>query len=208
MTLSEKATNARIKKRGLHHPLTRDSIVLRVNAIQKAQCVDEVSINMEYNASLRDSWGPHTSQDHLKQSPQTQTHPQWHTHTGHLRRAKTCVPILNRPVSQNISNTIQSADTHRANKRASRSTTCPTEWPRPPECMLMSPNPECHVKTSTGLPRISPVRPIREQEEFRLLTATQLEDNIRAQRNLVQSCEHKLSKKDKKQQKMSCNVHY
>ncbi|TKS89550.1 F-box/WD repeat-containing protein 10 F-box and WD-40 domain-containing protein 10 [Collichthys lucidus] len=211
VTLSEKATNERIKKRGLHHPLTRDCIVLRVNAIQKAQCADEVSVNMEYNARLRDSWGPHTSQEsNLKQCPQTQTHP----HAGHLRRAKTCVPILKRPVSRNISNTIQgraqphSADTHRANKRASGSTTCPTERPRAPECMPARslPNPECHVKPSTSLPRISPVRPIRKQEGFRLLTATQLEDYIRAQRNLVQSCEHKLSEKDKKQQKMS-HVH-
>ncbi len=177
--LSEKATSERIKKRGLHHPLTRDSILLRVNAVQRAQCVDEVSINMECNARLRDSWGPHTSQDPLrsdlqalKQSLQAQMHPLWH-------RAKTCVPILKRAATQNMTNTIQgrvvstapdttgrprpclfskkaqphSADTHGAVKRVSGFTTSATEGP----------NPECSMKTGSSLPRISPVGPLREQ---------------------------------------------
>ncbi|XP_044035328.1 F-box/WD repeat-containing protein 10 [Siniperca chuatsi] len=228
--LSEKATNERMKRRGLHHPLTRDSILLRVNAIQKAQCTDEVSINMERNAKLRDSWGPHTSQDPLhsdlqalKQSQQTQICPLWHTHDVHPRRAKTCVPILKRAVSQNMTNTIQerdvpnvpdtttrhhpclfskkaqprSADTHRAIKRVSGLTTWATEGPRAPACMLMRslPNPECSMKTSTSLPRISPVGPFREQGGFRP------EDCVRTKRELMQSCEQKLSKRDKKQEK-------
>uniref|UniRef100_A0A671YGM8 F-box and WD repeat domain containing 10 n=1 Tax=Sparus aurata TaxID=8175 RepID=A0A671YGM8_SPAAU len=91
VVLSEKAARERVKKRGLHHPLTRDSIVLRVNAIQRAQRTDEVSINMERNARLRDSWGPRKSQE-----PQTQISPLWHTHDGQHRRAQTCAPILKR----------------------------------------------------------------------------------------------------------------
>ncbi|KAM9837899.1 F-box/WD repeat-containing protein 10 [Aulostomus maculatus] len=64
VALSEKATCDRMEKRGPHHPLTRDAILLKVDAIQRAQRVDEVSINMERNAMLRDSWGPvHSSQD-------------------------------------------------------------------------------------------------------------------------------------------------
>ncbi|XP_033468096.2 F-box and WD repeat domain containing protein 10B [Epinephelus lanceolatus] len=212
--LSEKATRERIKKRGLHHPRTRDSILLRVNAIQKAQCMDEVSINMEVNARLRDSWGPHTSQDplqcHLK-------------HDVHPRRAETCVPILKRAVSQNTSNTVQrrdvstapvttlrrhacsfsktapphSTDTRRAIKRMSGFTTGATEGPRAPACVRSLPNPERSMKRSTSLPRIGPVGPIREQGGLRLLTVTQLEDN-RAKMDLMQNCEQKLSKRNNK----------
>uniref|UniRef100_A0A4W6E0F6 F-box and WD repeat domain containing 10 n=1 Tax=Lates calcarifer TaxID=8187 RepID=A0A4W6E0F6_LATCA len=96
----EKATSERMKKRGLHHPLTRDSILLRVNAIQKAQCMDEVGINMECNARLRDSWGPHTQA--LETNLQAQVHPLRHTHH---RRAKTCVPVLKTAASQHMTNT-------------------------------------------------------------------------------------------------------
>ncbi|XP_041819350.1 F-box/WD repeat-containing protein 10 [Chelmon rostratus] len=206
----EKATSERMKRRGLHHPLTRDSLLLRVNAIQRAQCRDEVSINMECNARLRDSWGPHTSQDPLypdlqvlKQSLQSQMDP------PQPSRAQTCIPILKRAVSQNMTNTIrgraqpQSADTHRAVKRGSQFTTSATEGPRAPECLLRgsTPNPECSMKTGTSFPRVSPVGPFRQQGGFRLLTVTQLEDCVRAKRDLTQGCVQKLSKRDKKQEK-------
>ncbi|XP_028422735.1 F-box/WD repeat-containing protein 10 [Perca flavescens] len=223
--LSEKATSERIKRRGLHHPLTRDSILLRVNAIQKAQCTDEVSINMEWNARLRDSWGPHTSQDplhcDLKQSLQSQT---WHTHDVHPRRAKTCLPILKRAVSHKMANTIKgsnvstapdcsfskkeqphSADTHRAIKRESGFTTSATDGPQAPECMVMIslPNPEHSMKTSSRWPRISPVSvkgPFREQGGFRLLTVNQLED-CWAKKDLMHNCEQNLSNRNKKPEK-------
>uniref|UniRef100_A0A8C6SA46 F-box and WD repeat domain containing 10 n=1 Tax=Neogobius melanostomus TaxID=47308 RepID=A0A8C6SA46_9GOBI len=57
VTLSEKATTERIKKRGPHHPPTRDSTLLKINAIQRATCMDEVALNMQRNARLRDDWG-------------------------------------------------------------------------------------------------------------------------------------------------------
>ncbi|XP_070783545.1 F-box and WD repeat domain containing protein 10B [Enoplosus armatus] len=201
--LSEKATSERMKRRGPHHPLTRDSILLRVNAIQKAQCTDEVSINMGCNARLRDSWGPRTSRDPLHSDLQTRIHPRWHTHDVHPRRAKTCLPILKRAVSQNMADTIQgrdvsavpdtsrrhhswraqpcSADTHRVIKRVSGFSTSTTDVIR------SLPNPECSVKSSASLPRIRP--------GFRL------EDCVRDKRDLMQSCELQLSKREKKQEK-------
>ncbi|XP_074476805.1 F-box and WD repeat domain containing protein 10B [Sebastes fasciatus] len=158
--LSEKAASERVKMRGLHHPLTRDSILLKINAIQKAQCIDdEVTINMESNARLRDSWGPQTFQDDPKQSPQTQT---CHTPGGHPKRPMTCVPILKRALSQNMTQP-RSADTHRATKRVSGFTTSATEGPPAPEYTRSLPNLERSMKTSTSLPRISPVGPLREQ---------------------------------------------
>lgn len=203
--LSEKATSERMKRRGLHHPLTRDSILLRVNTIQKVQCTDEVGVNMECNARLRDSWGPHTPQGPLQPDLQalkrTHRYPPWDTREGYTRRAKTSVPILKRAASQNTTNTNRaqphSADTHRAIKRVSGFTTSATEGPRAPECRLMRslPNPESSIKTSTSLRRISPVGPSREQTGFRLLTVTQLEDFVRAKTDLIQSCEQKRDKK-------------
>ncbi|XP_028264592.1 CMT1A duplicated region transcript 1 protein [Parambassis ranga] len=67
VAVSEKAARERMRKRGPHHPPTRDAILLRLNAIQKARCTDQASINMENNARLRDSWGP---PDRLQDPPQ------------------------------------------------------------------------------------------------------------------------------------------
>ncbi|KAJ0060017.1 hypothetical protein NL108_002791 [Boleophthalmus pectinirostris] len=53
---SEKAAFARIQKRGPHQPPSRDCILLKVNATQKAEYMDEVGLNMEHNAKLRDDW--------------------------------------------------------------------------------------------------------------------------------------------------------
>ncbi|XP_068439558.1 F-box and WD repeat domain containing protein 10B isoform X2 [Clinocottus analis] len=96
LALSEKATSERVRRRGLHHPLTRDSMLLKVNAVQKALCMDEVGVNMERNAALRDSWGPRSSRDpppplHLGDQTRAWTAPDLHP-----ARAKTCVPILKR----------------------------------------------------------------------------------------------------------------
>ncbi|XP_033975548.1 F-box/WD repeat-containing protein 10 [Trematomus bernacchii] len=176
--LSEKATSDRIKRRGLHHPLSRDSILLKVNAIHKAQCRDEVSINMECNARLRDSWGPDTSQD-------SQLWDSLHTQDVPLRRAKTCVPILNRDVSQNMTNKIQGRAISTAPDTPRRRPTYLFPKKTQPhsadtfkrvggfkECTLMRslPNPDRSMKTGTSLPRISPVSPFREQGGLRLLT--------------------------------------
>ncbi|KAF3853853.1 hypothetical protein F7725_014541 [Dissostichus mawsoni] len=179
--LSEKATSDRIKRRGLHHPLSRDSILLKVNAIHKAQCRDEVSINMECNARLRDSWGPDTSQDSQLWDLHTQDVP--------LRRAKTCVPILKREVSQNMTNKIQGRAISTAPDTPRRRPTYLFPKKTQPhsadtfkrvggfkECILMRslPNPDRSMKTGTSLPRISPVSPFREQGGLRLLTSEEL----------------------------------
>lgn len=176
--LSEKATSDRIKRRGLHHPLSRDSILLKVNAIHKAQCRDEVSINMECNARLRDSWGPDTSQD-------SQLWDSLHTQDVPLRRAKTCVPILKGDVSQNMTNKTQGRAISTVPDTPRRRPTYLIPKKTQPhsadtfkrvggfkECTLMRslPNPDRSMKTGTSLPRISPVSPFREQGGLRLLT--------------------------------------
>lgn len=180
--LSEKAVSERIKRRGPHHPLTCDSILLRVNAINKAQCTDEASVNMQRNAQLRDSWGPRRPQDPLQpdqKSTHTHRYPPWEGE-GPSRRAKTCVPVPKRTLRQNMMNRAQSLsnDTHRAIRTASGFTTSATEG----KSILMSspPDVEASIKTRTSLCRSSPVGPSSAKTEFRLLTMTQLEDCVRA----------------------------
>ncbi|XP_020486457.2 F-box/WD repeat-containing protein 10 [Labrus bergylta] len=186
---SEKAASERMRKRGLHHPLTRDSIHLRVNAMQRARCTDEVSVNMERNARLRDSWGPETSK--------SQTSPPELPQDAHLRRPKTCVPILKPAVSQSVTRPVQgrvqchSADTRRPIRRLSGFIKSAAEEPRAPEGVFTTrsvPQSERDMKTRTSLPRISPVSPIRERGGFRLISEKQQEDCIRAKRKLMKSC--------------------
>ncbi|XP_034564715.1 CMT1A duplicated region transcript 1 protein [Notolabrus celidotus] len=190
--LSEKAASERIKKRGLHHPLTRDSILLRVSAMQRARFKDEVSINMECNARLRDSWGPHTSD--------TQINPTKPTQDADHRRPKTCVPVLRPAVSPSMKNTMRgraqchSADTCRPNRRVSGFI---AERPRALVTRSL-PNPERSVKTSTSLPRISPVSPVRERGGFRLITESQMEKCEHSKREVTLRREQNLTRKGEK----------
>lgn len=104
--LSEKAATERIKKRGLHHPLTRDFIHLRVNTILRSQCTEQVSINTESNATLRDLWGPHTAKASLHSSPKQSMRMRslQETHDGRPSRAKTCVPVVKRTITEHMTN--------------------------------------------------------------------------------------------------------
>ncbi|XP_074518693.1 F-box and WD repeat domain containing protein 10B [Halichoeres trimaculatus] len=170
---SEKAASERMKKRGLHHPLTRDSILLRVSAMQRVRCTDEVSINMECNARLRDSWGPHTSDAPTKQ-----------TLSPDLRRPKTCIPTLKPAVSQSTTNTIQRrAQCHSADPHTRRVGGFITNLRPEPALMTRSlPNPEQSVKSSTSLPRISSRSTVRERGGFRLITVSRDESCVCSKR--------------------------
>nr|XP_055031631.1 F-box and WD repeat domain containing protein 10B [Misgurnus anguillicaudatus] len=63
LSQSEKSFIERVKKRGPHHPVTIDSILLRVNSSQQGQCSDLARSNMELNARVRDAWGPVSSRE-------------------------------------------------------------------------------------------------------------------------------------------------
>ncbi|XP_022047052.2 F-box/WD repeat-containing protein 10 isoform X1 [Acanthochromis polyacanthus] len=188
--LSEKAARERMKKRGPHHPLTRDYILLRVNAVQKAQCMDDVGINMERNARLRDSWGPQTPQDPLK--PQ-------HTGQGRHREVKTCIPTTKQTVSQHM--TARNVSTAPATMRKHQ----PPIQPHRPiktvdgliksasvalqtlDCMRSLSNP----KPCSSLPWINP---FNKQGRSRLLTATHYKDSVQTRREVLQRSEQKLSR--------------
>ncbi|XP_030019095.1 F-box/WD repeat-containing protein 10 [Sphaeramia orbicularis] len=214
LLLSERATSERIKKRGPHHPLTRDSIVLRVNAIQKAQCTDEVSINMELNARLRDSWGPHTPQVQSNIQGLELKCPRRHAHDDHAKRAKTSSAGLKRAVGlrRAVSTAPDRMMRHSLMSEESKPHTVDSQRkvtsaftrsakaePHAPEHIMVRslPNLECCVKTTAGLPKISPVDPFKERTEFRLFTATQQEDYVRTMREHMQNWEKKPSKREK-----------
>ncbi|XP_023127066.2 F-box/WD repeat-containing protein 10 isoform X2 [Amphiprion ocellaris] len=181
--LSEKAASERMMKRGPHHPLTRDYILLKVNALQKAQCMDEVSINMERNARLRDSWGPQTTQDPLKERL-----PQHRDDVLH-RKVKTCIPTMKQTISQNMTGRnvstapattrkhqppIQphSVNTHRPIKTVDGLIRSATVAPQTPDCMRSRSNP----KTGSSLPWINP---------FNERGGLRVEDSVQTKREVL-----------------------
>lgn len=53
MTPSERAVQERMRKRGVHHPMSTAQVLLKVQ-----HSCDLASSNMELNAAVRDAWGP------------------------------------------------------------------------------------------------------------------------------------------------------
>ena len=190
MTQSERATCERIKRRGPHHPLTRDSILLRVGAIQRALSMDEVSINMESNARLRDSWGDHSPMSDFhtaNQNLQSQLYPPQPPNSDQRRRPRTCVPVLQRAAGQRMTNTqrgraVSTAPAatrrHHAFKKAQ-----PNDVHRPITKMSgldksatvepQGDRPECCSKNRSRLPALPP---FRQRRGFQLLPEMQQEE--------------------------------
>lgn len=131
MAASEKAARERIRKRGPHRPPTCDAILLRLNAVQKARCTDQASVNMESNARLRDSWGPHDGlQDPPRPNPWQEVPPQ-------VRKVSTA-PRTRRPIGR----------VGGLSKSATVRSQAP-DWTR-------RSSPECCRRSSTCLPKINP----------------------------------------------------
>ncbi|XP_076007887.1 F-box and WD repeat domain containing protein 10B [Genypterus blacodes] len=167
--LSEKAASERVRKRGTHHPLTRDSILLRVSALQHSLCRDETSVNMERNAALRDCWSAHpppgpSQSDHsaLGSHPRSPKSPKRTLQTPKCSlRAQTCVPVLRRTGGENMRSTFNVRDAATAPDTATQPHRCAShaadtqrtvrrtgakEGPRPPESILKRPTHDCCLK--------------------------------------------------------------
>ncbi|XP_019901871.2 F-box/WD repeat-containing protein 10 isoform X2 [Esox lucius] len=78
LTRSEKAVRDRVKKRGPHHNITTDRVLLSVSSTQRAKARDQAGVNMELNAQLRDDWGspPSLTPPDQGKDPEPQTSPQ------------------------------------------------------------------------------------------------------------------------------------
>ncbi|XP_076855478.1 F-box and WD repeat domain containing protein 10B [Brachyhypopomus gauderio] len=75
MTLSERAVGERVRKRGLHHPVTPAQVLLKVGSpSQQPHSCDLASSNMKLNAGVRDAWGP-LPPDPNKQQQSGGSHP-------------------------------------------------------------------------------------------------------------------------------------
>ncbi|KAE8577225.1 hypothetical protein XENTR_v10004490 [Xenopus tropicalis] len=61
LSVSESATLERIRKRGPHSAMNPDQILLKVGAMNYTQRSDQLAWNGEYNAMVRDAWGPQMS---------------------------------------------------------------------------------------------------------------------------------------------------
>uniref|UniRef100_A0A3Q4MFL2 F-box and WD repeat domain containing 10 n=1 Tax=Neolamprologus brichardi TaxID=32507 RepID=A0A3Q4MFL2_NEOBR len=72
----------------------------------ESQCTEQVSINTESNARLRDLWGPHTAKASLHSSPKQSMRMRslQETHDGRPSRAKTCVPVVKRTITEHMTN--------------------------------------------------------------------------------------------------------
>ncbi|KAL7869519.1 hypothetical protein AOLI_G00135070 [Acnodon oligacanthus] len=71
MTPSERAVRDRVKKRGVHRPMTAPQMLLKVHPTQQPHSCDLAMSNMRLNAAVRDAWGPPSS----GLEPQTRTSP-------------------------------------------------------------------------------------------------------------------------------------
>ncbi|KAL0983783.1 hypothetical protein UPYG_G00132750 [Umbra pygmaea] len=74
VTSSEKAVMERVKKRGPHHSVTSERILLKVNPTHPPTANDQARANMELNARVRDAWGspPALSPHDQKSDPEPQ----------------------------------------------------------------------------------------------------------------------------------------
>uniref|UniRef100_A0A3Q3JNJ7 Uncharacterized protein n=1 Tax=Monopterus albus TaxID=43700 RepID=A0A3Q3JNJ7_MONAL len=130
-----------------------------------------ISINMECNARLRDSWGPHTPQDPLHSVPvMTSASSQNTTNTFSSRDVTTAPDTMKGHHSCSFSKQAQphGAHTYTVIKRVGAFTTSAKEVLQAPECMLMRslPNLQHCMKTRTSLPKINSFGPIQRAERI------------------------------------------
>ncbi|KAK7919251.1 hypothetical protein WMY93_010535 [Mugilogobius chulae] len=189
---SEKATSTRIKKRGPHHPPTRDYILLKVNTSQKAQNMDEAGINMEHNARLRDDWSSPTPLKDLKTKETNTAFSKTSPLSSKIapkREVSTAPGRIMRPHPPLVEKTQpQSAKTQRlVNKTA-------TSKEDKPENALAKSLSDLESFLSSAS-NIKNVDCFNHQAEFKLLTTTQLEEQSRSQKDLKAKKEVSTNKK-------------
>ncbi|XP_069606722.1 F-box and WD repeat domain containing protein 10B isoform X1 [Ranitomeya imitator] len=75
LSISESAVLQRMKQRGPHTPMSPNQILLKVSTIKNLQKMDTISLNMEHNCRIRDTWGiiPSGSEQKTIISPSLET---------------------------------------------------------------------------------------------------------------------------------------
>lgn len=199
---SEKAARDRVRKRGPHHPMTPDLILLRAGSCQQSWHSDLARSNMELNARVRDAWGPDSSKEPSFQTitkrtseihapfatPSVDLNPQ-----RSLQSRQTCFTSHSPPIkSQRSFKVIRSG----TNKFGPLNTTSPEDGKAPQRFMFMkrtSMPTHCHedfeMTNMSGLYHIL-LDPFRDNGAFQLRTDTQLEAFIQEGTRQQQSHKH------------------
>lgn len=196
---SEKAARDRVRKRGPHHPMTPDLILLRAGSCQQSCYSDLARSNMELNARVRDAWGPDSSKEPSFQTTTkkiSEIHAPFTTHSDDLNRQsslqlrQTCLTPHSPPKqSQRSLKVIRSG----TNKIGSLNTTSPKDG-KAPQCMRRTSMPtHCHEDfemTNMSSSYHVPLDPFRDRGAFQLRTDTQLEAFIQECTRQQQSHKH------------------
>ncbi|XP_073774898.1 F-box and WD repeat domain containing protein 10B isoform X11 [Danio rerio] len=174
LSRSEKAVRERVRKRGPHHPVTPERILLRAGSSQQGHNSDPARSNMELNARVRDAWGP----DACRQ-------PSFQTSTK--KPSETNTPFTMHSVDLNPQSSLQAHSTSKQSQRSLKvnkidplNVTC-LEDDKTPQGLLVrqtSMPKHCHEDlemTSKSSLRHIQLDPYKRSEVFQLRTDTQME---------------------------------
>ncbi|XP_066518720.1 F-box and WD repeat domain containing protein 10B [Hoplias malabaricus] len=202
LTTSETAVQQRVKKRGVHHPVSAPQMLLKVRPSQQPHSCDLATTNMMLNVAVRDAWGlpPH---DHVEE-PQTKTSPPLKApkrpHSAPKLSTQSCfkgtvtiyTPLTTRVLDMNIQHSLHSGRIDSPTlilPQTGLSSHEPLPHPKlkSSQKMLMRSmikQPGGHVDSE--MPRKPktvhfPLDPFRERGGFQLKTDTELEEFIHAQ---------------------------
>lgn len=201
LSQSEKAARDRVRKRGPHHPVTPDLVLLKASSSQQNLCMDKARSNMELNARVRDAWGPDLSRETSFQTTtkrSSEIHAPFTTHSvdlnpqSSLKSRQTCLTPQSLPKqSQRCFKVIQSG----TNKIDPLNTTSPEDGKAPQRLFTRRTSMPTHCHEDFKLTKKSssyhvPLDPFREHGVFQLKTDTQLDAFIQECTKQQQSHKH------------------
>ncbi|XP_059387548.1 F-box and WD repeat domain containing protein 10B isoform X2 [Carassius carassius] len=189
LSQSERAARDRVRKRGPHHPMTQDLILLRTSSAQQGQCSDLARSNMELNARVRDAWGPDSSKEpsfQITTKKTSEIHSPFTTHSIDLipqsssQSKQTCFTPHSFPKQSQRSFKVVRP---RTNKIVLLNTTSPEDGNTPQRLFMRRTSMPTHCNEDFEMTNKSssyhvPLNPFRERGDFQLRTDTQLEAYI------------------------------
>lgn len=198
---SEKAARDRVRKRGPHHPVTPDLILLRAGSYQQSCYSDLARSNMELNARVRDAWGPDSSKEPSFQTSTkkiSEIHAPFTTHSvdlnpqSSLQSRQTCLTPHSPPKqSQRSLKVIRSG----TNKIGLLNMTSPKDGKAPQRLFMRRTSMPTHCHEDFEMTNMTssyhvPLDPFRDHGAFQLRTDTQLEAFIQECTRQQQSHKH------------------
>lgn len=175
LSRSEKAVRERVRKRGPHHPVTPELILLRAGNSQQGRYSDPARSNMELNARVRDAWGPDTCRQAFFQS-------------STKKPSETNTPFTTHSVDLNPQSSLQAHSTSKQSQRSLKVVNkidplnvTSTEDDKTPQALFVrqtSMPKHCHedfeMTSKSSLHHIR-LDPYKRSEVFQLRTDTQME---------------------------------